>query len=160
MQYDSCIAHPPMDCFNNETAEQFIGHDGYFTNCLADFSDLSKMEVKSLIKINRKLKNPFISLGGEDQWAYFLPLEWVSFKTKPFNLDTFTFEIGDIVTFRYKGDPDTVMNALITQIETSDTETLITLGSTCYDFDELYRDYELQDATGKWVPFGQWVQTE
>lgn len=99
----------------------------------------------------------------ESQWYdYFIPTYRVVFveekKYRPFKdlkefINTTGYEISDIVTFRRKRDSSTEYNVLFFGHLLVKGITVICLGSGCYSFEELLRDF-LYYKDGVWLPFG------
>lgn len=152
----------PLSCFDTEEAKQFIGKEGYFTDCLVAFTDISRNDKKWMLKaIDEKAQSCFKDADGV-RWDYFLPAEWVKeTEWKPYLIDDWLQEhnFGDMIEFRTKIN-HVEITAMFIGMDSGpqNGETRIMLGGGAYSFDLLFEHYELIDKThdGKfaWRPFG------
>lgn len=113
---------------------------------------------------------------GDNAYRYFLPREWVTDVSpkpkkvwKPYDLETWKtqYEIGDGVEYRRKNpkgtQEDTQANVkFVAYLGYNDNNGKISLllGDTWFEFDELFRDFEIHDYRYnsnhkvEWRPFG------
>lgn len=159
----------PLSCLDTDEAKQFIGKEGYFTDCLAVFTDVRRYEKKWMLKaIDEKAQSCFKDADGV-RWDYFLPAEWVKEpetpKFIPYTLDTWQheFEPGDVITFRGKVGTDREGRQykciyagwrFIGSDITQDANVTVALGFRAFTFSELFDLYEI-NRDGNWEPFGK-----
>lgn len=168
MKLDSRIIEGkrPLSCFDTVEADKFIGEQGYFSDNIEAFSNMSNL-TKDVLKT--------VSLSENDQmpyrtkitsWKYFLPEQWAKKtekKYRPYSLEEFLaiFNIGDLMVFKGKGCCDEVKVAMfsgyITDVERIDDKTPgaceIMLGCFHYSLFSLFEDFE-RFYNGEWQPFG------
>lgn len=171
-QYDPRIKneHCIRDPFNVETAKQYIGKRGYFTDDIFNFSNLDNCCAGMLVSVEADNRHPYycgISDEGviiKGNFSFFLSAEFVEEKSKekfiPFRyLNELTdagIEVGKVISIRNKNDDIVVANVLVTEINYNheNMEVInITLGATGYEFSTLFNSYQFQ-VNGEWVPFG------
>lgn len=152
----------PLDCFDIDKAEQFIGKKGYVTDFLQDFCNLNKVKTSELKTVSHT--ELFCYFCGSTGKKYFLPVEWVKEpekKYRPFTLAEWIDKhgIGDVVHYRSKSEGIALHHMYVgyaygigKDINEIGVGTL-TLGVASYSFDYLFEDYELF-YNGRWLPFG------
>ena len=156
----------PLSCLDIDEAKEFIGKEGYFTDCLAVFTNIRRYEKKWMLKaIDEKAQRCFEDADGVC-WDYFLPVEWVTpeepeCKWRPFTLDEFTerfaLEIGTRVFYvRSKNTPERKQRLLLTGLNKEKDPDLcgIGLGPYFFRFSELFYFYEVKIGEKDWQPFG------
>lgn len=154
----------PLDCFDIDTARQFIGKKGYFGLHTSQFMDLDlcpKCVVDELKKIDEYDSSPFISAGG-CCYSYFLPVEWVKEpekKYRAFTNEEFLnlFDSGKLHSIRKKNEKG---RYIITDVYFNDEcvkgAIFVKLNSGCGGFGMEFlvnNGYEYFYGKG-WKPFG------
>ena len=166
MKLDERITNKLMiyDCFEMIEAEKYIGKNGYFTNNFPDFAFLSKTAYGTLTEIatNNYSEKPYYS--DNIHYAYFLPEEFIKQEKKfrPFTIEEFRqkFTIGQPIRYRHKENNVFENETLFMGFEKlhedyhGDIKTLVLIGHSSYDLDELFNHCEYKDAQGNWLPFG------
>ena len=158
----------PLSCLDTDEAKQFIGKEGYFTDCLAVFTNVRRYEKKWMLKaIDEKAQRCFEDADGVC-WDYFLPAEWVQenkTQWRPYTLQEFVDNVGgvgDVVTYRFhdkSGTSKCEWTSLIVEIETcqnGESETFpikIYIGESEFLLKELFEHCEYR-KNGQWQPFG------
>ena len=97
----------PLTAFDTEEAEQFIGKEGYFADCLEEFTNVGRYEKCMLLRIDEEAQQCF--RDATDYWDYFLPAEWVQEpekKYRPFTNEEFfsLFDSGKLHSIRKKNE--------------------------------------------------------
>lgn len=168
MELDSRIKEGkrPLMCFDIEEAEQFIGKNGYFSDCLYKFQNLDDCSKSILHCVDNKCgdSNDYLFNDGKYYCRFFLPVEWVKEpKTpefEPYTLDTWgqDFKPGDVVFFREKDDDSAEGKYYKCMysgyIQKPEKKFLILLGGWLFDFSDLFFLYEIY-RNGTWEPFGR-----
>lgn len=147
----------PLDCFDIDKAEQFIGKKGYFCDHISGFTDISNLSESVLRDITPDENDCEVYKTNCTSWEYFLPEEWVKEpekKYRPFTLDEFVnqYSLGDEVIMRSK-DSFTNRHVLFTEYEEGKSRDDVRLGQYWYTFMILFNSYELY-IDGEWKPFG------
>ena len=154
----------PLSCLETEEAKQFIGKEGYFTDCLVAFTDISRNKTSVLTAIDEKAQSCFIDDSGRVKWDCFLPKEWVNEpekKYRPFSIEDWKFKhsIGETILYRYKDDNYEAEVMYLGYIKPLDRitdeagEGQIVLGNNAYSLQNLFDNYEIW-VDGGWKPFG------
>lgn len=159
----------PLTGFDIDESQDFIGEDGFFSDTITGFVNLKITRQDTLKGIAANENYPFST--GENTYRYFLPREWVNDVKpkpekvwKPYDLETWKtqYEIGDGVEYRLK-DPKFHTNVkFVAYLGYNDNNGKISLllGDTWFEFDELFRDFEIHDYRYnnnhkvEWRPFG------
>lgn len=150
----------PLDCFDTEIAKQFIGKEGYFTDCLVFFTNIRLNEKCMLTAIDEKAQSCFKDVDGV-RWDWFLPAEWVKEPEKKFrpykDVEEFFNDVGctlgDVIRFRKKDTTEEEYHTLLTGFK-GDARVNIGLGDGgYYSLNDLFSLFELYTADG-WKPFG------
>lgn len=173
MKYDPriknehCIRAP----FNTETAKQYIGKRGYFTDDIFNFSNLDSCCTGMLVHVPEESDNrhPYYCAISDEgvivkgNFSFFLSAEFVEEKPKekliPFRylkeLTDAGIEVGKVISIRNKNSDLVIMKVLVTEINYDAASELIdiTLGATRYKLSDLFDTYLLQ-VNGEWKPFG------
>ena len=168
MKLDSRILEGkrPLMCFDIEEAEQFIGKNGYFSDCLFKFQNLDDCSKSVLHCVDDKCgdSNDYLFNDGKYYCRFFLPEAYVipeepKKKYRPFSLNEFTglYAIGDVVTYRIK-DCEVVEQSMLIGFQSSHDEDIpgneyVLIGYCRYGLKELFNDYELK-YLNHWQPFG------
>lgn len=158
----------PLSCLDTDEAKEFIGKEGYFTDCLAAFTNVRRYEKTWMLKaIDEKAQRCFKDADGV-YWDFFLPSEWVQEKelqSRPYTLQEFVDNVGgvgDVVTYRVhdkSGTSKCEWTSLIVEIETcqnGESETFpikIYIGESEFLLKELFEHCEYR-KNGQWQPFG------
>lgn len=155
------------DCFETKEAEQYKGENGYFTNNFQDFANLNKTAYGTLREIatNNYSEKPYYNDKDNIQYAYFLPEQYVNQEKKfrSFTIEEFRqkFTIGQPIRYRHKENNVFENETLFMGFEKLHEEdyhgsitTLVLIGHSSYDLDELFKHCEYKDAQGNWVSFG------
>lgn len=134
---------------------------GYFTDRIADFSNLENCVYGKLEQVNNS-ETPFKKYDGKF-YTFFLAeifVEKHQEQYRPYTLEEFNcqFEFGDFITFRHKGN-SCKLYAMYTGIvydEMNDdpSSICVMIGDTRYTLKNLFDNYEICDDTEEWKPFG------
>ena len=168
-QYDPRIKneHCIRDPFNVETAKQYIGKRGYFTDDIFNFSNLDNCCDGMLVSIETDDRHPYycgISDEGviiKGNFSFFLSAEFVEEKPKEKKYRPFTdakeffiktnFEVGDLIHIRSKPHNHEYHLLIIGWTD----EGLMLGNFSEMTFDELLDKFELWDEEeGNFKPFG------
>ena len=152
----------PLDCFDTEEAESYVGKECYFSDNLFPFASMSDKTNRALIYKGILLK---VGSDGFDPYetdlqrfyTYCLPCEWVTVEKKyrPFT-DTKEFflmrdfEAGDLIHIRSKPHNHEYHLLIIGWTD----EGLMLGNFSEMTFDELFQKFELWDGEDKFTPFG------
>lgn len=151
----------PLDCFDTEKAESYVGKECYFSNDLFTFEDISD-------KTNRKLiyKGPLLKVwpDGSDPYetelqrfyAYCLPCEWVTKEKKyrPYTIEEFCNEGFEIIVFRERDYPSHESHVRYNGYRKYDNNVYeVILGNMSYTLSDLFEAFE-RFYNGRWYPFG------
>lgn len=161
----------PLNCFDTEEAESYVGKECYFSDDLFPFADMSDKTNDKLIYKGILLK---VSADGSDPYetdsqrfyAYCLPCEWVTKaeseekKYIPFRyineLQECGIKVGKILAVRNNNYPEVTSSVIVSEVNYN-PETLevinITLGATGFEFGTLFESYSFYDGK-EWKPFG------
>lgn len=82
MKVDPRITEGPLDCFDTEIAEQFIGKIVYYTNIASCLTDLKYCKKGKLLSIDEDAEYAYGVLGDglDGLFLYIVPEEWVKEK--------------------------------------------------------------------------------
>lgn len=153
-------------CFDTECAEQYVGKQGYFTNCYTLFTNINSLDKGKLLKIcDGSINEKYYTSVGEKYYSFFLPEDMLIPKKKekkyrPYTLIEFIdkFTIGRPVSFRRKDTKCSKYLVLLGYWDEpceSKIVTYISFGSHYFSLDVLFEEYEWQDRdSGDWKPFG------
>ena len=156
----------PLGCFDTETAKEFIGKEGYFTDVLVAFTNMSRNKTSVLTAIDEKAQSCFKDDSGRIKWDYFLPAEWVKpeepeCKWRPFTLDEFVkrfdLEVGTrVFLIRYKTHPEHQKRLLLTGLIHDKDPGLcgVCLGGFQFTFSDLFDMFDVRFGKKDWQPFG------
>lgn len=161
----------PLNCFDTEQAEEFIGKKCYFSDEARDFMNLDKADGDTLFYV-AELQNiwtaeEYCFADKSNDWRFILPLEWVKpeepeKKYRPLSFKEFLrlFDFGDGVYFRRKGQDTAEFSMFLGyEIDTDGNrdeipgEGKVNLGGNRYTLAELFEYYEMR-LDGEWQPFG------
>lgn len=106
MDLDSRIikGKEPLNCFDINTAKQFIGKKGYFSDYLSLYTRLNETEEGVLESLDEHHDEAFIT--SRNKWEFFLPAEWVKQEKKyrPFTgiefAEKFDLKLGGIIRLK------------------------------------------------------------
>ncbi len=161
----------PLNCFDTEQAEEFIGKKCYFSDEARDFMNLDKADGDTMFYV-AELQNiwtaeEYCFADNSNDWRFILPFEWVKPKEskepkeiyRAFSLNEFSalYAIGDVVTFRLK-DREVIEQSMLIGFQSCDDEDIpgngyVLIGNCRYGFMELFNNYELK-YLDHWQPFG------
>lgn len=149
----------PLTAFDTEEANEFIGKEGYFADCLAAFTNVRRYEKKWMLKaINEKAQRCFKDADGV-YWDYFLPAEWVQEpepKWRAFKDHAEYKEFlnnGIIESWVKIKDKSTDKIYELMYVGGGDDK--ICLGGMMFLVSTLFNTFELfNESTGQWQPFG------
>lgn len=153
-----------LTCFDFEQANKFLGKKGYFAPALSDFNYLDIIKYGTLTDV-RNNDYPFRE-DNDEFWAYFIPecsLKPKEKKFRPFTIEEFrkVFTIGQPIRYRHKENNVFENETLFMGFEKLHEEdyhgsipTLVLIGHSSYELDELFKHYEYKDVQGNWVSFG------
>ena len=102
-----------LDCFDTETAKQFIGKECYATDRVSSFAYIDTLNKGTLANVDDGACNPYRVEG--DGWThtttFILPCEWVKneLKYRPYTDNEFLtlFDLGKFHSIRITGQPYT-----------------------------------------------------
>ena len=165
MKYDPRIKneHCIRDPFNVETAKQYIGKIGYFTDDIFNFSNLDNCCAGMLVSVEADNRHPYycgISDEGviiKGNFSFFLSAAFVKEEkkyrpfadTKEFFIKT-NFEAGDLIHIRSKPHNYEYHLMLVGWTD----EGLMLGNFSEMTFDELLDKFELWDGEDNFIPFG------
>ena len=168
MKLDSRIENgkKPLDCFDTEEAESYVGKKCYFSDDIYPFANISDKNYSyqiyegTLLKVWTDGSDPY-ETDLQRFYTYCLPCEWVTeskgekiyrpfTNTKEFFIKT-NFEVGDLIHIRSKAD-NKEYHLMLTGWTTDDELMLGNLQDL--SFDELLQKFELWDGEDKFIPFG------
>ena len=160
----------PLNCFDTEEAESYVGKECYFSNDVFPFANMSDKTNRALIYKGILLK---VWPDGSDPYetdsprfyTYCLPCDWVTEseekKYRPYTLMEFTnkFTVGCPIKFRKKGEVGweryLILNGYWNEKRGDQIVTYIYIGQNGYTLDELFNVYEWQKHyTEDFMPFG------
>lgn len=152
-----------LTCFDIEDAKQYIGQEGYFSDCIDLYRCLATRKYGILTEI-KDSDCPFKE-GDYEYWRFFIPesrlLEIKEKKFRPYTIMEFQdkFTMGQPIKFRPKGkvgwERYLILNGYWHEQREKQTITAIYIGSIPYTLDELFNEYEWQEHyTEDFKPFG------
>ena len=173
-QYDPRInnEHCIRDPFTVDTAKQYIGKKGYFTDDIFNFSNLDSCCDGMLVSIEVDNSHPYycgISDEGviiKGNFSFFLSAEFVKEKPeekryRPYTLMEFIdkFTVGRPIKYRSKGEAghEHYLMLLGFWLASDKDQTIpyISIGNFKYTLQELFEEYEWQEHyTEDFKPFG------
>lgn len=156
-----------LTCFDVEKAEQFLGKKVYFTNHIGDFHRLKNCKYGEL---GAEVDDPYYPYmckpdgNNIDTYSFFVPESSLkSKKIRPFTIEEFrkVFTIGQPIRYRCKENNVFENEVIFMGFEKLHEEdyhgsitTLVLIGHSSYDLDELFKHCEYKDVQGNWLPFG------
>lgn len=153
-----------LDCFDTDTAMQFINEKCYFGEDITDFEDISKLPCSMLYSVdNSSAPYDYYKEGILHSAGFILPCRWVKEpekKYRPYSLSEWIeqYEIGDIIHYRCKSDGTELLHMYLGTRHRPES-VKITLGDASYSLECLFEDYEIE-VNGEWKPFGVEVEEE
>ena len=145
----------PLNCFDINTAKQFIGKKGYFSDYISHYTNISDTEYSVLDSLDEHQDEAFISTHSK--WEFFLPAEWVKQeKYRPFTsvefTEKFNLKLGGIIRLRniitqysYK--------TIFTGYRWHDDDFEVFLNGGWMDLNTLLNTYEYEEDN-EWKKFG------
>ena len=147
-----------LTCFDTECAKQYIGKQGYFTNCFSLFANINSLVKGTLTKIcEYSVNEKYATDVGEKFYFFFLPEECLKPEEKfvPCTLDEFGLHIGDLIRFRKKEDHNFEICTMYMGYIKTNGIVKVLLGQCYYSFEVLFNDYEWYDSdSNTWEMFG------
>ena len=151
----------PLDCFDVDKAEQFIGKKGYFCDHISGFTDISNLSEDVLRDITPDENDCEVYKINCTSWEYFLPCEWVKEPEKKYRAFTLAewidrHEIGEVIHYRSKSGEIELRHMYVGTRHSQGIKKIIvkiTLGDVSHTLDYLFEDYEIE-VDGEWQPFG------
>ena len=150
----------PLDCFDTEKANEFIGKACYFSNHLCSFNNLDnvlKAELKH-IRFSSDGSNPYYTNAC---YAFCLPCEWVKEEKKepkyrPFKDHAEYKEyLNDGIIESWIQIREKLTGEVSELMYVGGSEAIICLGAYSFYLNNLFYDFELfNESTGEWQPFG------
>lgn len=145
-----------------EEAKAYIGKQGYFGNSLEDLEEeINKYGSDELEEVvhEKYTSNIFRPRGYESTYSLFLPDDKVKRLKEPTKWRPFK-DHNEFKAWVGKDVGETIRTREISS--KYDSEDLITglnykticLASTCYNYDELFNQYEWLNPRNEWQPFG------
>ena len=153
----------PLNCFDTEEAESYVGRECYFSDEVFPFANMSDKTNRALIYKGILLKvwpdgsDPY-ETDSQRFYTYCLPCDWVTVEkkyrpfadTKEFFIKT-NFEVGDLICIRSKPHNHEYHLLIIGWTD----EGLMLGNFSEMTFDELLDKFELWDEEGgNFIPFG------
>lgn len=148
-----------LTCFDTECAKQYIGKQGYFTNCFSLFANINSLVKGTLTKIcDYSVNEKYATNVGEKFYFFFLPEDYLKPEEKvfrPCTLDEFGLHIGDLIKFRKKEDHNFEICTMYMGYIKNNGIVKVLLGNTYYSLEVLFNDYEWYDSdSNTWEMFG------
>lgn len=151
----------PLSCLETEEAKQFIGKEGYFTDVLVAFTNMSRNKTSVLTAIDEKAQSCFKDDLGRIKWDYFLPAEWVKpeepeCKWRPFKDHAEYKEfLNDGVIEDWVKIKNKTTNEIYELMYVGGGGDKIILGGMIFSVGRLFRDFELfNECAREWLPYG------
>lgn len=145
-------------CFDTDYAEQYIGKQGYFTNCYALFTNVNSLVKGTLTKIcDYSVNEKYGTNVGEKSYSFFLPEDLLKTEKifRPCTLDEFGIHIGDLIIFRKKDYISFEIATMYMGYRKNNGGVKVLLGNNSYSLKELFEDYEWYDRdSNTWKIFG------
>ena len=152
----------PLNCFDTEEAESYVGRECYFSDEVFPFANMSDKTNRALIYKGILLKvwpdgsDPY-ETDSQRFYTYCLPCDWVTVEkkyrpfadTKEFFIKT-NFEVGDLICIRSKPHNHEYHLLIIGWTD----EGLMLGNFSEMTFDELLDKFELWDGEDNFKPFG------
>lgn len=145
-----------LDCFDTDTATEFVGEKCYFGEDITDFKDISKLPYSMLYSVdNSAAPYTYYEDGIEHCTGFTLPCAWVKESKgeyRPYTLKEFIkeYSLGEEVIVKRNSNNQIRHGLFLEYIENNQE---VRLGSYWYRFEELVNGYELYTGKG-WRPFG------
>lgn len=151
----------PLNCFDTEQAEEFIGKKCYFSDDARDFMNLDKADGDTLFYV-AELQNiwtaeEYCFADNSNDYRFILPFEWVKpeepekkyreYKDLDEFFDVTGLEIGDLIKLKFPGN--NVAELLIV----GGCDNGLFIGIHKYTFKQLFEIVEIS-ISGEWIPFG------
>ena len=146
-----------LDCFDTDTAMQFINEKCYFGEDITDFEDISKLPCSMLYSVdNSSAPYDYYKDGILHSTGFILPCRWVKEeenKYRPYTLPEFVneYSLGDEIVLRRKEGNHDIRHILFTEYIEGDTD--VCFNGVWHALDSLFNEYELYTGKG-WKPFG------
>ena len=151
-------------CFDTESAEQYIGKQGYFTSCYSNFANINNLPKGRLTGIDESMVSEkyHANVGNanvrKEYYSFFLPEDYLKPEEKvfrPCTLDEFGLHIGDLIRFRRKDDHNFEICTMYMGYRKKNGGVNVLLGNNYYTLEELFNDYEWYDSDSHtWEMFG------
>ena len=157
MEYDKRITNPDMilSCFDVKfVMANYRNKNGYFTDCIDYYADLSKCHYGKLTDIRDD--DHAYYLDSAKWYNFFLPESSIKPKKKEKKYRPYTmedFEISEFVVFREKSNPSMEYHVRYNGYRKYDNFYKVILGNISYTFSDLFEDFE-RFYNGRWFPFG------
>ena len=157
MEYDKRITNPDMilSCFDVKfVMANYRNKNGYFTDCIDYYADLSKCHYGKLTDIRDD--DHAYHLDSAKWYNFFLPESSIRPKKKEKKYRPYTmedFEISEFVVFREKSNPLMEYHVKYNGYRKYDNVYKVILGNISYTFSDLFEDFE-RFYNGRWYPFG------
>lgn len=155
MEYDKKIDDRAMilNCLDVGFCKRKTFSSGYFTNCIDNYSDLSRCKYGKLTDTTEKSVYTY-QKDGNDWFAFFLPDCAVKEEKiyRPYTMEN--FNISEFVVFREKSNPSMEYHVRYNGYRKYDNVYKVILGNISYTFSDLFEDFERLANNGEWVPFG------
>lgn len=166
MKLDPKISKKPLDCFDTDKANDYIGKECYFSDNLFPFANIADKDNKyhiykgTLLKVWSDGADPY-ETDLQRFYTYCLPCEWVA-ETKektyrPFKLQEFIdkFEFGSKIRYRHKSNTCVYTGIFNGYEEYIDSSVCVCIGAHTISLKMLLEEYEFEYYKDEvWVPFG------
>lgn len=148
-----------LDCFDTDTAMQFINEKCYFGEDITDFEDISKLPCSMLYSVdNSSAPYDYYKEGILHSTGFILPCAWVKEPEKtyrPYTVMEFIKEypLGSYLHFRPKSNTMEMYRLIDGYNDYKDGRGTLFMCGAGFSMSELYDNYEIF-KDGEWVPFG------
>lgn len=148
-----------LDCFDTDTAMQFINEKCYFGEDITDFEDISKLPCSMLYSVDSSsAPYEYYKEGILHCTGFILPCAWVKEPEKayrPYTVMEFIKEypLGSYLHFRPKSNTMEMHRLIDGYNDYKDGRGTLFMCGAGFSMSELYDNYEIF-KDGEWVPFG------
>lgn len=164
MKLDKRISNDLRDvytlyCRNNNN---LLGIEVYASNDIDDFNDLDRCK-KGKVDYIDPVHGYAVKIDSENTcfFNFVIPAMCVKEKTlRPYTIEEFQleFDVGKPITFRRKGDDPSEKYLVLLGYSLEKCNDVyydrIHIGNSSYSLKELFENYEWQDDSNVWKPFG------
>ena len=164
MKLDEKMSRLPYTCFEKDDCEKFVGHMGYFTDSIEDYSDLENCYRKRLKNVLSDGNYPFRATDNIT-YRFFFPDDLLKESVKqlrPFEtVEELPFGALGSLYMRHKSEPERVyLTSIQGFIIKDDKLCSVIIFSKERSMYDLMKDWEWKfvhkssDLENEWQPFG------